>query len=77
MFRKIVGTKTYECRAIRAVQRPVAKSPSKQTRKDRAVVELSAAVSASGNSSSYYEESQSEKSTSVEEVKFETVYEEN
>ena len=72
-----MGTKTYECRAFRAVQRPVAKSPTKQTRKERAVVELSAAVSASGNSSSYYEESQSEKSTSVEEAKFETVYEEN
>ena len=41
------------------------------------MIELSAAASGSGNSSSYYEESQSEQSTSVEETKFETIHVEN
>lgn len=76
LFRRIVSTKTYECRAVRAVTRTVpqpVRPPARHNIPPPNNLTL-AAASGSGTSSSY--EESSEQSTSVEE-KTETVYVEN
>ena len=76
LFKRIVGTKTFETRAVRAIQKALPAPPRPVRRGIPMANNLSsmAAASYSGTSSSY--EESSEQSSSVEE-KFETIYKEN
>ena len=74
LFRRIVGTKTFECRACKAISRPIPQPPRARRGNVPKTNNLTAAGFISGGSSSY--EESSEQSSSVEE-KFETIYREN
>ena len=89
LFRRIVGTKTYECRACKAIQRPIAQTRPQTKAKSASAQQAMAAsgsknnkkaastTNVSGTSSSYDDDDDDESSEEEEKQQFETVYKDN